>query len=370
MPSEPALKSDCVPNHRTTASPAAAAWTRPSALGSSGLRRGLAVVVLAALSGCGGDSDDDAADPADASANADVADAGGDDGGLVADADAAIDAEDGSAAPDAVTLPPRPSAWDCLADPACDRVLVVAHRGEHGEVPENSIAAIERTAAAGISLAEIDVRETADGVLVLMHDGTVDRTTDGTGNVSDFTFAELQALTLVGGTPGDEATARIPTFEDALALARETGIALYVDIKTSRLDLIVEAVHAGGYEDVALLRDDLDSLIPWAGETPALWFLPAVESAADAERALAAFDGLQIVELASPAIDPERTGAIRALGLRVQQDVIVGGDLQGSLGDPSGWIAYLEAGVRMPQSDVPIPLLQAVEAWELEQARP
>ncbi|NDJ60130.1 MAG: glycerophosphodiester phosphodiesterase [Chloroflexi bacterium] len=75
-----------------------------------------------------------------------------------------------------------------------DDFLVIAHRGGAGLRPENTLAAFEHAVELGVDVLEMDVFSTADGVLVTIHDDTVDRTTDGTGRVQDFTFAELQTL--------------------------------------------------------------------------------------------------------------------------------------------------------------------------------
>jgi glycerophosphoryl diester phosphodiesterase len=80
------------------------------------------------------------------------------------------------------------------------QIYVIAHRGDHVHHAENSIAAIESAAAIGADFAELDVRTTTDGKLVLMHDKTVDRTTDGHGEVKDMTVAQQRqefALLLV-----------------------------------------------------------------------------------------------------------------------------------------------------------------------------
>lgn len=297
----------------------------------------------------------DAATATDATEPSDAADADSTDG-------ASHDADDSS-----ITRPPRPPAAECLRDPACDRIMVAAHRGEHSGYPENSIAAIRAAARGGISLAEIDVQVSADGVLVVMHDGTVDRTTDGEGETSSFTWAQLQELLLDGGDPDDPETSRIPTFEQALAVAREEGISLYVDIKTSRTDLIAQVVHTGNYEDIALLRDDIPAIAPLANETPALWFLAAVSSMEDVQLALDTFPDLGVVEYTEPFVNPEIVAEIRALGLHVQQDVIAGGDFIGQIGDISGWLEFLNAGVLVPQSDFPLLLLPVVEEWERQQ---
>jgi glycerophosphoryl diester phosphodiesterase len=69
------------------------------------------------------------------------------------------------------------------------QVWIVAHRGFKGIAPENTIAAFDAAAKAGARYVEVDVRATRDGHLVLMHDATVDRTTNGHGAVQDLTLA-------------------------------------------------------------------------------------------------------------------------------------------------------------------------------------
>src|SRR5215471_14781619 len=73
-------------------------------------------------------------------------------------------------------------------------VWVVGHRGFKLVAPENTIASFEAAAAVGADYMELDVHQTKDGELVLMHDGKVDRTTNGKGAVRDLTFAEIRKL--------------------------------------------------------------------------------------------------------------------------------------------------------------------------------
>lgn len=75
-----------------------------------------------------------------------------------------------------------------------DRVLVIAHQGGDGLWPSNTMFAFENAVELGVDVLEMDIHSTQDGVLVTIHDETVDRTTDGSGRVQDFTFAELQQL--------------------------------------------------------------------------------------------------------------------------------------------------------------------------------
>lgn len=94
----------------------------------------------------------------------------------------------------AMLLPARPMADHPYFPQGEVNPLVLAHRGGAALWPENTLYAFERAAALGTDVMETDVHATADGVLVLLHDATVNRTTDGTGAVGALTLAELKRL--------------------------------------------------------------------------------------------------------------------------------------------------------------------------------
>ena len=124
-------------------------------------------------------------------------------------------------------------------------VLIAAHRGGHTQVPENSLAAIDEAIEAGAHIVELDVRQTKDGVLVLMHDKTLDRTTTGTGAVLDYTYDELKELRL---THQGKATAySVPTFEETLLQAKDR-ILLDIDFKADGMQARFDA-----YRQIAAL---------------------------------------------------------------------------------------------------------------------
>ena len=74
------------------------------------------------------------------------------------------------------------------------QVIVVAHRGDWRYAPENSIAAIEHSIAVGVDVVELDLQLTKDSVLIVMHDGTLNRTTTGKGNVKDWPLDSIKTL--------------------------------------------------------------------------------------------------------------------------------------------------------------------------------
>ena len=100
-----------------------------------------------------------------------------------------------------------------------DDVLVVSHRGDWRNAPENSLQAIRNCIDMGIDMVEIDLKKTKDGHLILMHDKTIDRTTTGKGRPEDYTLAELKAFRLRGGA-GHKTRHRIPTFEEVMELCK------------------------------------------------------------------------------------------------------------------------------------------------------
>lgn len=70
--------------------------------------------------------------------------------------------------------------------------MVVSHRGDWRNAPENSLQAFQNCIDMGVDMVELDLKKTKDGELILMHDGTLDRTTNGTGKPEDYTLAELK----------------------------------------------------------------------------------------------------------------------------------------------------------------------------------
>lgn len=102
-------------------------------------------------------------------------------------------------------------------------VVVTSHRGAGSLEPENTLRAIRRAIALGVDQIEIDVQLTKDGHLILMHDATVDRTTNGSGKIAELTLADICQCDAGSGE-------RVPTLDEALALIDSTVI-LQIELK-------------------------------------------------------------------------------------------------------------------------------------------
>lgn len=105
-----------------------------------------------------------------------------------------------------------------------ERPIAISHRGHSIAYPENTRLAYEQAIALGCEMIECDVNMTRDGVLVMMHDWTLNRTTNGTGRVSDATWDEIQRLDAGSKFDPQFAGAPVPLTEDTLLFYREAGI--------------------------------------------------------------------------------------------------------------------------------------------------
>ena len=104
----------------------------------------------------------------------------------------------------------------------CDEssVIVVAHRADWRNYPENSLEAIQSAIDMGVDMLEIDVQRTKDGVLMLMHDHNLDRTTTGTGNIADTNWEDIAKLNLKDHQ-GNVTAYKVPKLEDALLMCKD-----------------------------------------------------------------------------------------------------------------------------------------------------
>lgn len=100
-----------------------------------------------------------------------------------------------------------------------EEILVVSHRADWRNAPENSIQAIQNCINMGVDMIEIDLKRTKDGHLILMHDKTLNRTTTGNGKPEDYTLEEIKSLFLKGGH-GQKTRHKVPTFEEVMLLCK------------------------------------------------------------------------------------------------------------------------------------------------------
>jgi glycerophosphoryl diester phosphodiesterase len=124
------------------------------------------------------------------------------------------------------------------------RPLTLAHRGHSIACPENTLAAFRAAVAAGVDGIESDVHLTSDGHLVMLHDETLDRTTNGTGPVAERTLEEVRSLEATGTFGERFRGERVPTLDQLLDLAAEAGIVCVIEVKGADHERSLAIAHA------------------------------------------------------------------------------------------------------------------------------
>jgi glycerophosphoryl diester phosphodiesterase len=232
------------------------------------------------------------------------------------------------------------------------KIQVMVHRGMAMAAPENSRAAITMCAQDFCEWAEIDVRFTKDGRHVVIHDDTVDRTTNGRGRVADLTLEELKKLDAGTWFAPRFAGSRLLTLAEALALAKGK-INLYLDCKRIDPKLLVEEVIAAGMERQVIVYDSPDILATVnvfsrgavAGMTKyrpqAMAFAAFVHDVAPAA-----------VEIDADQLDAELCRQFHAAGIKVEAKA-----LGANWDNPKVWGRVIDAGADWLQTDDPAGLL-------------
>lgn len=127
-----------------------------------------------------------------------------------------------------------------------NRMELIAHRGFVKSYPQNTMLAFTSAIDSGADSLEFDVQISLDGVAVVFHDTTVDALTDGVGEVSSLTFAQLQSLKFTTLTGTIAESANIPLLSDVLNYAKSSGVKVYPEIKGYR-----------SQEDIKIIIDDI-----------------------------------------------------------------------------------------------------------------
>lgn len=141
---------------------------------------------------------------------------------------------------------------------------LTAHRGLSSVAPENTAAALAQAGKAGYYAAEFDIAPTSDGVWVLMHDDTVDRMTNGEGEVSSFTYEEISKLKIDSGNgienyPGEG----IATLEDAIAICRKYSMRPMIEVKGGEpedMRGLLNIIRMSGEDDVLIIDFNSDRI--------------------------------------------------------------------------------------------------------------
>lgn len=200
---------------------------------------------------------------------------------------------------------------------------VIAHRGNHAHAHENTLTALQRAIDAGVDYAEIDVRRTADGHYILLHDATVNRMTDGHGPVAELTLAQLKALRVRDAKRPELPADRVPTLEEALTLAKGR-LNLYLDFKAGDRAEVAKIIRDAGVERQILVYDEPEAVSEWRRLQPALPLIVSPPANVKTPGALVTFAkkaGIEVLDSDWRRYTREMINEARNAGLQVWPDI-------------------------------------------------
>ena len=236
----------------------------------------------------------------------------------------------------------------CTALAAADRIAVIAHRGEHRAHPENTLPAFQAAIDAGAGFFELDVRTTSDGRLVLMHDASVDRTTNGAGAVREMTFDQMRALDAGGKFSPQFAGTKVPSLEEALALDSKAIAPAALVAALTRADMLNQVVIYGG----AGFLKNVQAL------SPSLKVMPEAYGAATLERLLADLKP-RVVAFDAGDFKDDAITAARNAGVDIYVDRL------GSADNAAAWQDAVDRGAAGIQTDRPAELVEYLRSRKL-----
>jgi glycerophosphoryl diester phosphodiesterase len=238
--------------------------------------------------------------------------------------------------------------------PVKHRVAVIAHRGGRALGPENTLAAFRKAIKLGVDYIEIDVRQTRDGKLVIMHDPDVGRTTSGTGQVADLDFATIRSLDAGSKFGAEYAGEKVPTLKEVLALAYGK-VSIYLDHKAGRIADIISELKAAGPMSFSMAKHvvvygPVHVLQAWkryAPEIPVMPSLPSQYRRAGGIRDFFEVLRAEVLDGNTSDYTADLVHQAHAVGLKVYVDSIDDVD------NEAGWQKALDLGVDGIQTDHP-----------------
>jgi len=234
------------------------------------------------------------------------------------------------------------------------RFVVIAHRGDHVNAPENTLTAFEHAIEQDVDYVEIDLRTSRDSQLVIMHDASTDRMTGIKGSVKDFTFDSLRQMKVSDKQHPEWKAEQIPSFNEVLQLCRHK-IHIYLDFKEASVQkAYAEILKAGMEHEIVVYINAPQQYIDWrkiAPDMPLMISLPhAIKSATEMTQFLNSFH-ISILDGNYDEYNQETLQAAKEQGIPVWADIQ-------SATEHLNWEKAIETGLKGLQTDHPADLIQ------------
>jgi glycerophosphoryl diester phosphodiesterase len=239
--------------------------------------------------------------------------------------------------------------------PICkNRFVVISHRGNHIDAPENTLKAYENAITVGADYIEIDLRTTKDSALVIMHDGTVDRMTNGKGKIKDLLLSELLTLQVEEKSKPEWGKFTIPQFEEVLKLVKNK-INIYLDFKEADVWKTYQLLLKYGVEKQVIVYINYPlQAKKWIEIAPQIPLIVSFPGNIHDSSALAGFLTQYPVSVLDGSYKEYNTGMVKASH---QNKTMVWPDIQHP-NEAAFWEDAIQLGVDGLQTDHPEALIQ------------
>jgi len=231
-------------------------------------------------------------------------------------------------------------------------VMIALHRGASRYAPENSLPAIREAARLGADFAEIDIRTSKDGKTVLIHDNTVNRTTNGKGSVKELTFDELTALSCGAWFRNQLNDLRVPSFDEGLA-NYGSQMGAYLDAKDVAPDVLSAMIKKYDLTLRHVVYQSLEYCDRLKKLDPTVRTMPPLKRFEDIARVAAI--GAYAVDASWSALSAETIAECHRNGIKVFSDALGANENVEQYTKAIGW------GIDCIQTDHPLRVLRAIE---------
>ena len=229
------------------------------------------------------------------------------------------------------------------------KLVVIAHRGNHTNVPENTLSAINEAIKYGVDYVEVDLRTTKDGHLVIHHDATVDRATNGNGKISALTLAEIKKLQVYNH---NHKTHRIPEFREVLQVCKNK-INIYLDFKDADVKQAWKQIQDAGMEkQIVIYVNKKSQYTEWRSTAPKIPLMTSISDDVKNKEQLITFLEEVKVEILDNAVNSEMQEVIK------EKEIAVWLDVQSPTEGPTSWNEAINKGVQGLQTDHPEALIE------------
>ena len=234
------------------------------------------------------------------------------------------------------------------------KLVVIAHRGSHLNVPENTLAAYENAINEGADYVEIDLRTSKDGHLVIMHDESITRMTGKKGLIKDLNYNEIRNLKIKSTDIKDTTTYRVPTFKSVLNLCKGR-INIYLDFKDADVQKTFSLMKKAGMENnVVVYLNKEDQYGQWKKVAPRIPLMASLPENMDISQLKNLLDKTPL-EVVDNAYSSDKLNLMHKMKIAVWLDV------QSNDESPKTWQPALKDGVSGLQTDHPEKLIKFLE---------